>query len=50
MNPSESYIFKILNKNKLSQNEWKFFEVYEDGKMVAQAKDYGKGFVSYPDF
>lgn len=50
MNQSESYVFKILNKNKKFFEEWKFFEIYQDGKTISQAKDYGKGFVSYPDF
>ncbi len=50
MNQSESYVFTILNKHKKFFEEWKFFEVSENGTTSAQAKDYGNGFVSYPDF
>ncbi len=47
---SESYLFNILKKNSKS-GEWKFFEVKDEyGNSQAQAKNYGNGFKSYPDF
>ncbi len=47
---SESYLFNILKKNS-KFGEWKFFEVKdENNKSHPQAKNYGKGFISYPDF
>ena len=50
MIPSESYVFDILKKYS-SHGEWKFFEVLDsNGKSLPQAKNYGNGFVSYPDF
>ena len=49
MFPSESYLLNILKKYS-KVGEWKFFEVYKNGKEMPQAKNYGSGFVSYPDF
>lgn len=50
MNKSESYVFDVLNKYS-SAGKWKFFEVKDkNGKNEAQAKNYGSGFVAYPDF
>lgn len=50
MIPSESYVFDVLNKYS-NKGEWKFFEVFDEkGNTQPQAKNYGSGFVSYPDF
>mgnify|MGYP003510457852 FL=1 len=50
MNQSESYVFDILKKYSKG-GEWKFFEVFDEkGKTKPQSKNYGSGFVAYPDF
>lgn len=50
MNQSESYIFDVLNRYS-NTGVWKFFEVKNElGNTEPQAKNYGSGFVSYPDF
>lgn len=50
MIPSESYVFDVL-KRYSNHGEWRFFEVFdENGRSQPQAKNYGRGFVSYPDF
>ena len=47
---SESYLFEILQKYS-KFGEWKFFEILDNsGKSLPQAKNYGNGFISYPDF
>jgi len=47
---SESYLFEILQKYS-KFGEWKFFEILDNGgKSLPQTKNYGNGFISYPDF
>ena len=48
---SENYVCHILRDNSNSDEFWEFFTLYDsNGKSLPQAKDYGKGYVSYPDF